>query len=118
MAARNHYVELIKKAGVVAQEAPRRFFRRARADARRDEKRLAARAFAGRQIPDLLHAGRTERAVHAIFFHRNHARNFRARNRAGADFCLLRGRPAADGKKPDQGRQPRERDRRARRMRS
>ena len=43
--------------------------------------------------------------------------NLRTRNRAGAHICLLRRRPAADGKESDQGRQPRKCHRRARRIR-
>ena len=63
------YVELIKKAGVVAQEAPRKFF-----DVREPmhvESKTGALLVlaAGRQVSHLLHAGRAEQSIHAIFFH-------------------------------------------------
>ena len=110
------YVELIKKAGIVAQETPRRIF-----DVRepihietKNGSLLVAIAGSDKFRISCTQAG-PGGSLHAIPFHGNHPRDLRARNRAGPDVCLLRGRPAADGKKPHQGRQPRERHRRARR---
>ena len=54
------YVDLIRKAGVTAQEEPRKFFDVRETDARRNENRGATRFAAGRQIPHLLHAGRSK----------------------------------------------------------
>ena len=109
------YVELIKKAGIVAQEAPRRIFDVREPIHIETKSGSLLVVLPDDEIPDLLHAGRARRPIHPVSFHGDHARHLRARDRPGADVCLLRGRPAADGKKPDQGRQPGERHRRPRR---
>ena len=67
------YVDLIRKAGVVAQEEPRKFF-----DVREPmhvevENRCAARFTAGRQISHLMHAGRTKQQIHAVSVHGSYA---------------------------------------------
>ena len=70
------YVELIKKAGVVEQDAPRRFYEVHGTGAPRDEDRLADDDRARRQVPRLLHAGRAGRPLHPIPLDGDHARRF------------------------------------------
>jgi UDP-3-O-acyl-N-acetylglucosamine deacetylase len=85
------YVDLIKKAGVVAQEEPRKFFDVREADARGSENRCAARFTAGRQISHFVHTGRTKQSIHAVFVIGTYAVDFRVRDRSGTHICLLRG---------------------------
>ena len=62
------YVEAIRKAGVVPQEAPRARLSCARTDVDRDQKRFDADRFAGRRIPHLLHSVRSRRTFHPVSF--------------------------------------------------
>ena len=109
------FVELIKKAGVVAQETPRRFFH--------VREPLHVESKTGAMIvllPDdkfrisCTQAGPNGRFTQ-FFSTEISPAIFEQRNRTGADVCLLRGRSAVDGKKSDQGRQSGKRRRRARR---
>ena len=78
------YVELIKKAGIVAQEAPRRVFD-VREPMHVETKSGSLLVIAaGSKVPDFLHASRPGRPIHAIFLHRNHARQFTKREIAPA----------------------------------
>ena len=68
-------------------------------------------------LPGLGHQRRPGRTLHPVFLHRGHARDLREGNLRGAHLRLLRGRQAAVGKRPDQGRlagkrrrHPRQRD--------
>ena len=91
------YVDLIRKAGVTAQEEPRKFFDARDTDARGIENRRATDFAAGRRVSHLVHASWTEQQIHAVFVDRSYAGNFRTRDRSGADICLLRGCQAAHG---------------------